>query len=85
MTSSVADTRAAESAERWREAPGAVPFPPTPPQLPTLCPHLAQMSVKAKAAYNPDAITKKVFFDLTMGGAPAGRIVIGLYANDVPK
>eukprot|EP00274_Cyanoptyche_gloeocystis_P008600 CAMPEP_0196652088 /NCGR_PEP_ID=MMETSP1086-20130531/1316_1 /TAXON_ID=77921 /ORGANISM="Cyanoptyche gloeocystis , Strain SAG4.97" /LENGTH=171 /DNA_ID=CAMNT_0041982461 /DNA_START=174 /DNA_END=689 /DNA_ORIENTATION=+ len=27
----------------------------------------------------------KVFFDVTIGGAPAGRIVMELYANVVPK
>eukprot|EP01132_Coremiostelium_polycephalum_P001422 gene1422-1794_t len=27
----------------------------------------------------------KVFFDVTIGGAPAGRIVFELYANTVPK
>ncbi len=30
-------------------------------------------------------VTKKVFFDITIGGEPAGRIVMGLYADDVPK
>ncbi|KAG8057938.1 hypothetical protein GUJ93_ZPchr0002g23903 [Zizania palustris] len=27
----------------------------------------------------------KVFFDMTVGGAPAGRIVMELYAKDVPR
>ena len=27
----------------------------------------------------------RVFFDMTVGGAPAGRIVMELYANEVPK
>ncbi|KAF5827457.1 peptidylprolyl isomerase B [Dunaliella salina] len=30
-------------------------------------------------------ITDKVFFDVTVGGEPAGRIVMGLYGNTVPK
>jgi len=32
------------------------------------------------AATNP-----RVFFDMTVGGAPAGRIVMELFAKDVPK
>ena len=27
----------------------------------------------------------RVFFDMTIGGAPAGRIVMELYANEVPR
>nr|AAG01536.1 cyclophilin CACYP1 [Capsicum annuum] len=27
----------------------------------------------------------KVFFDLTIGGQPAGRVVMEMFANDVPK
>jgi len=32
------------------------------------------------AAANP-----RVYFDITVGGAPAGRIVMELYANEVPR
>jgi len=30
-------------------------------------------------------VTEKVFFDVTIGGEPAGRIVFGLYGDVVPK
>merc|ERR1719160_2248733 len=30
-------------------------------------------------------VTKKVFFDIEMGGKPAGKIVMGLFGKDVPK
>jgi len=37
---------------------------------------------------NKDAgpkVTEKVFFDIEIGGAPAGRIIIGLFGKTVPK
>lgn len=30
-------------------------------------------------------VTSKVFFDVDIGGKPAGRIVVGLFGDDVPK
>ena len=30
-------------------------------------------------------VTHKVFFDVTIGGEAAGRIVMGLYGKTVPK
>jgi peptidyl-prolyl cis-trans isomerase B (cyclophilin B) len=31
------------------------------------------------------AITHKVYFDITQGGEPLGRVVLGLFGNSVPK
>jgi len=33
----------------------------------------------------PLKVTNQVFFDITIGGTPAGRVVIGLFGDDVPK
>lgn len=30
-------------------------------------------------------VTKKTYFDISIGGEPAGRVVIGLFGNTVPK
>ena len=38
----------------------------------------------ASAAAGDETITNKAYFDIEIGGAPAGRIVIGLFGNAVP-
>jgi peptidylprolyl isomerase len=43
---------------------------------------MAAMFAVASAA---PAVTKKVFFDIEAEGKPLGRIVMGLYGDDVPK
>jgi len=45
---------------------------------------LGTNSAQAKADEKP-LITKKVFFDITIGGEKAGRIVVGLFGQVVPK
>lgn len=35
---------------------------------------------------DPDVtVTRKVFFDVSVGGQPLGRIVLGLFGNTAPK
>ncbi|GIL49672.1 hypothetical protein Vafri_5951 [Volvox africanus] len=51
----------------------------------------AAISVKGLATSNSaraeeePVVTQKVFFDVSVGGKPAGRIVLGLYGDVVPK
>ena len=41
--------------------------------------------VAVAAAKDLETITNKVYFDVTIGGSPAGRIVMGLFGETVPK
>lgn len=43
----------------------------------------AEAAKKKKTA--DDTVTHKVYFDIDIGGEAAGRIVMGLYGNQVPK
>lgn len=33
----------------------------------------------------PTLVTRKVFFDISIGNKPAGRIIFGLFGNTAPK
>merc|ERR1711934_178143 len=43
------------------------------------------VAVMALTAEAEPEVTKKVYFDIEMGGKPAGRIVMGLFGKGVPK
>merc|ERR1711998_715404 len=45
---------------------------------------VAIVAVATSEAADPE-VTDKVFFDIEIGGKPAGKIVIGLFGKDVPK
>ncbi|KAJ3194879.1 Peptidyl-prolyl cis-trans isomerase 6 [Irineochytrium annulatum] len=38
-----------------------------------------------QAVYRGPTVSKKVYFDITIGGKPEGRIVMGLFGRSVPK
>jgi cyclophilin family peptidyl-prolyl cis-trans isomerase len=40
---------------------------------------------RRRSALAEPEVTQKVFFDIAVDGAPSGRVVMGLYGNDVPK
>jgi peptidylprolyl isomerase len=46
---------------------------------------LACIAVLVALASAEEEITNKVFFDISIGGEKAGRIVMGLYGKTVPK
>merc|ERR1712205_70946 len=46
---------------------------------------LVAVAVMAITAEAEPEVTKKVFFDIEMGGKPAGKIVMGLFGKGVPK
>ncbi|KAF8952224.1 Peptidyl-prolyl cis-trans isomerase B [Entomortierella lignicola] len=48
----------------------------------TLCIATIALAVSAQAG---PTVTNKVYFDIEQGGVPLGRIVIGLFGDDVPK
>merc|ERR1719161_2932044 len=48
-------------------------------------PLLIAAAEEEKEAVQGPMITKEVYFDVTIGGEKAGRIVIGLYGKKVPK
>merc|ERR1712006_82449 len=46
------------------------------------------IAIAAVACFTVDAepeVTDKCYFDIEMGGTPAGRVTIGLFGKDVPK
>merc|ERR1712199_126571 len=45
---------------------------------------VAVIACALSVAADPE-VSDKVFFDIEMGGKPAGKIVIGLFGKDVPK
>lgn len=46
---------------------------------------LACASLGMAAKKELETVTNKVYFDMTVGGEPAGRIVMGLFGKTVPK
>merc|ERR1712139_696959 len=46
---------------------------------------LVAVAVMAMTAEAEPEVSKKVYFDIEMGGKPAGKIVMGLFGKSVPK
>jgi peptidyl-prolyl cis-trans isomerase B (cyclophilin B) len=45
---------------------------------------LALLGTASQAQAEPE-VTQKVYFDMTVGGKPVGRLVLGVFGNEVPK
>merc|ERR1712199_148094 len=57
-----------------------------PKKMPRSALFVAALVLVAVSTVEADPeVTDKVFFDIEMGGKPAGQIVIGLFGKDVPK
>lgn len=46
---------------------------------------LIGLAAAKKSKKDLEVITSKVFFDVEIGGEPAGRVTIGLFGETVPK
>ncbi|PJF19164.1 Peptidyl-prolyl cis-trans isomerase [Paramicrosporidium saccamoebae] len=46
---------------------------------------LAALLALVSATDKAPVVTDKVFFDITVGGKPLGRLVIGLFGQECPK
>lgn len=46
---------------------------------------LVAFSSSATANSNDPKVTQKVYFDITIGGQPAGRVVFGMFGDVVPR
>ncbi|XP_032833514.1 peptidyl-prolyl cis-trans isomerase 6-like [Petromyzon marinus] len=52
-------------------------------QIALLCVLLAHKTVEAQGGLR--TVTARVFLDVSVGGEPAGRVVLGLYGHTVPR
>jgi peptidyl-prolyl cis-trans isomerase B (cyclophilin B) len=58
---------------------------PSAPLMALVAAAVAFVARSVHAADETPAVTEKVYFDVTVGGLDAGKIVIGLYGEQVPR